>query len=156
MDREDIEKELERATDYLAEASAAQAWSTPGDMDVIRWGGDLGEDIWMVATFGDHTAVNGDLIGEDESARPPTGFIDTGVGGRIPTTEEEVWVDHIIDLVVLDNKGRVAREEVERVADEVFEKGDVTYTSVGGDAETWSRLTGEEADAADKEFWGRK
>lgn len=136
-------KALEDAVDYLAEASAAQTWSTPGDVDLEKYG----EDLIIVANFGDWWAVNGDLVfegGPRTRTSTPGGWNDIRIpkshaeieygGGRIPTTEE-VGIEHVIDRaadglgIPRDHRGLLA------AARDVFKgRHDVTYTSVSGDA----------------------
>ncbi len=144
MDKYDIKKALERAVDYLAEASAAQTYSTPSDSDP--------EDVIITAEFGDWIAINGDLVFEKGKPGHPGGwgdvpndqkipkdYIKTNQGGAIPVVEEEVSLDHVIDAAALAlgvPRGKsLSRAKIEAVAREMFDgRRDVTYTSVSGKA----------------------
>ncbi len=145
MDRYDITKALERAVDYLAEASAAQTYSTPSDSDP--------EDVIISAEFGDWLAINGDLVFEKGKPGHPGGwgdvpndqkipkdYIGTNQGGRIPGVEEEVSIDHVIDAAAIAlgvSRGKsLSRSKIEAVARDLFKgRRGVTYTSVSGKSE---------------------
>lgn len=99
--------EVERACDDLADASAAQTWSTPSDTDIEKHG----EDMLIIAEFGDWVACNGDVVwakggepgtgGRVGDVDIPEGFEVFPDGGAVPTTEEHVSVDHVADNIAL-------------------------------------------------------
>ncbi len=150
---EDVLSLFDKAVDYLAEASAAQAWSTPGDMDLDTHG----EELLIVANFGDWWAANGDLVWADETnpGEPgaygdvgiPSDFIVVSGGGRIPCTEEEISLDHVATRI------RLIMEELPEqyallghtdadILEILLRKNngkDLTYTSVSGDATYYAR-----------------
>jgi hypothetical protein len=128
----EIYLKLEDKIESMANASAAQAWSTPNDEQIDKHG-----EVWIKAEFGDWVAINGDLvIDEKTNMNPPEGFEKTNEGGRIPTVEEEVSLEHAIDSVAKDMK--LDFDRVERVAKKENKKNEV-YTSVSGDAEIWAK-----------------
>lgn len=127
-----IMDEMETQIERLANAQAAEAWSTPSD-DMID---KFGEDVWVRADFGDATAVNGDLIRDDETAKPPEGFDLTNEGGDIPTTEEHVELRFVRDAVA-----SALGISDDRVDDATYKqyKGQFAVTSASGDSEIWAR-----------------
>lgn len=101
-----IQSKLEETVQRLADAGAAQAWSTIGDReqeDARREGFDP-DSLVYVAEFGDALGVNGDLELEKteagvESELEKEGYVMLDRGGRIPTTEEHVSPEHVIRAV---------------------------------------------------------
>jgi hypothetical protein len=128
----EIYLKLEDKIESMANASAAQSWSTPNDEQIDKHG-----EVWIKAEFGDWVAINGDLvIDEKTNTNPPEGFEKTDEGGRIPTVEEEVSLEHAVEAVAKDMK--LDFDRVERVAKKENKKNEV-YTSVSGDAEIWAK-----------------
>lgn len=86
---ETMEALSEEILTQLANERAAETWSNKDFIPEVRDEHVLYEDIWVLAKFGDSTAVNGELI--IDAVPPPSGFIEwEGVGGRIPSEEEYV------------------------------------------------------------------
>jgi len=134
----EIYLKLEDKIESMANASAAMAWSTPDDEQAEKYG-----EVWIKAEFGDWVAINGDLvIDEKTDTNPPEGYEKTDEGGRVPTVEEEVSLEHAIDSVAKDMK--LDFDRVERVAKKENKKNEV-YTSVSGDAEIWAKPKTDEA-----------
>lgn len=137
-DMEELEGEVSQAMDRmlekLANASAAQAWSNTDD-----------HDMFVIADFDGQIAVNGDLIINRPVPDVPPGFTRTREGGRIPTTEEEVSVEHIERGVLNDPElAKYPREILEQVVNKVaaqkYGRKGVTYTSVSGDSTVYRKV----------------
>lgn len=137
---EDILRALEDKIQSMADASAAEGWSIPTDEMTNRFG----KDVWVMASFGDWVAVNGDLVFERPTPNPPKGYELTDFGGHVPTTEEEVSVESAVDAVAEEMD--VPAERVQEVADSAG-YGKFAYVSVSGDVEVWAKPVAE-ADAA--------
>jgi hypothetical protein len=90
---DDIVNEVAEAAYSMAARSAAEAWSTSED-----------PGKWIVATFGDFTAANGEVLPEDEAPLPPEGFV-MFEQGRIPAVEECVPMEHVIRAVAKKHPG---------------------------------------------------
>jgi hypothetical protein len=80
---EAAKKETDEFLRSQAKRQAAEAWSTPPE-DLP----DEYEEAWVVATFGDWTAVNGNAVSPVPPA--PRGYELTNLGGGIPVVEEYV------------------------------------------------------------------
>jgi hypothetical protein len=102
----DIRSKLEEMVQEMADQSAAQAWSTPGDQLVIdlEAEGYDPKSVVSVAEFGDAVAVNGDLETDKTSASVEAeleaqGYEVTDKGGRIPAQEDFAYAEHVIRAV---------------------------------------------------------
>jgi hypothetical protein len=125
----------------LAEAQAAQAWSTVDDMTADEY-----DDVFIVAEFGYYLAVNGDLVFKDGDPQKgfggwkdieiPKGFRETNKGGDIPGTEEEVQNDFIADWVIAHKKDFNLDGVSDKKIEEVISKNlrPYEYTSVSGES----------------------
>lgn len=128
--REEILSALEIELERQANMDAALAWSTPGDELIDRYG-----DVWVLADFDGHVAVNQELVGEDEDVpEPPEGYELSDEGGEIPTTEEAVALGAVVAEVA--RQTGAPRAEVERVAREEG-YGEMVSVSVSGEAEVY-------------------
>lgn len=137
----DLVRELNKLVEPLVEEEAnrkaAQAWSTPAE----------GEKQWVLAEFGDAIAVNGDLLGDDDTIpTAPADWEPSSQGGTVPTTEEEVSLEGIVRSLakdlglpksvlqpVEDALGRVARSA-----------SNLVYVSVSGETEIYVPPTKDE------------
>lgn len=153
--RDDIRKALDAKIDDMAESSAAGAWSTPGDQELDEYG----DSLTIVARFGNEDAVQGDVLVDREWEKRlgleplehPRLWSEVGTrgvedwleqngyeivpgGGRIPSDEQEVSVEHAI-YSVADDLG-VSEDAVQKVAD-AEKLGELAYTSVSGNATWW-------------------
>ncbi len=127
---------LEGAIQSLADSHAAEAWSTPTDEMIDQFG----DDVYVMASFGDWVAVNGDLVGPDQpTPKPPEGYELTDYGGHIPEEEEEVEVEAAVRSVA--QKMGIPQERVQKVADAEGYK-ELAYVSVSGEAEVWAKPRG--------------
>lgn len=174
--REEVESYVESAIDDLANASAAQVWSTPTDDDIAKYTDDDGEGLLIVAEFGDWMAVNGDLVwSKAHNAKPGDGGnwqdidldgyeeADPQPGGDIPCDEQEVWIDHVVRHVINDLNRELAEgarkyDRFEPMIDvmvrDVIVKRDsseekprqCTYTSVRGEATYFVKIKKEVSD----------
>lgn len=144
MSREELEEALEKlGADYdrvvsmlddaiqkLADAHAAEAWSTPDDTTKEMFG----EDVWVSACFGEVCAVNGDLV--DRLPNPPKGYKLTRQGGSIPVAEEEVTVGYAEERV--SEVTKLPIDLVQKVAEsEGYEE--LAYVSVSGESDVWAK-----------------
>ncbi len=134
---EEIGSKLEETLKNMADMQAAQAWSTPGDEEIMKHG----RDVWIVAHFGtDGVAVNGDPVLKGPAPKHPKGYELTRDGGDIPTTEEEVSLEHAIDHVAREMK--VPVERVNKVAKSLGYTDRMAYLDVSGETEVWAPAAG--------------
>jgi len=125
--KDDVLSEAESAIEFLANVHAAEAWSTPTDQDLDDFG-----EVYIIADFGGEIAVNGDYYPDYDKIPPvPRGFVFTRRGGRVPTTEEEISLEHVIDLVARE----LGLREV--VVGEILQEeyGELIYRSIDGETE---------------------
>ena len=131
VDYEDITSEIENTIEFMANVQAAMAWSTPSDEEE--------DGAIIVADFGGEIAVNGDWEGLPGVKLPEPykmdGYRLSNRGGRVPTTEEEISMDFVIEAVARELK--VNKDRVRRAARQAGYEGDYVYTSVGGETEVW-------------------
>jgi hypothetical protein len=132
---DDVRRAIEDEAQELADASAAQAWSTANDIEYYQEQDPSIEDVWVEAEFGNYLAVNGDLVLPKEPERKmPEGFVLSDFGGRIPVVEEEVQMDFVIESVAGDFG--VPVEAVKEVADYEGYK-ELHYVSCSGDSDIY-------------------
>ena len=58
---------------------------------------DFGDDVWIVSSFGDATAVNGEW--SDEHPKPPRGWKLTDKGGYDTSNEAEIELDRVVEAL---------------------------------------------------------
>jgi hypothetical protein len=116
-----------------AEVRAAESYSTPSD--------DEGNEIVIIAEFGDAVATNGDI---GEMRIPKDYVLLKGRGGRIPVVEEEVDLDIVFDVV----KGQedfkpypevLLNELLEEIRRKRYGGRRESYVSVSGYAEYYGK-----------------
>jgi hypothetical protein len=138
--RDEIQKTLEETIESMAHAHAAEAWSTPYD--------DLKEKYknpWTIAYFGEWIAINGDLVSLAALRRPPRDYELVHEGGRVPTTEEHVSLEHAIEAVAKNPElAKYPKEIVRRLLDEIvakeYKNAQEIPVSVSGEVEIWARV----------------
>jgi hypothetical protein len=134
--RDDVLRKAETVIENLANDNAASAWSTPSDDMIEEFG-----DVYVVANFGDSVAVNGEISMPGE-ARALRGWEQTDRGGRVPSTEEEVEVETVADIVArdlsYDMKRKIPKELVEDILrDEHGDRDHISWT-VSGETEVYA------------------
>lgn len=141
----DLREALEGALRARAERGAAERYSTLGDrarIDLAESGYDPDSAVG-VAQFGDAVAVNGEMtaesLGEVEQRLGASGYEEVGLGGRVPSAEEEVEVAPLVSEVA-DGEG-VAEDAVEDAAASLdwWTKKQVVPWHTSGYAGTWAR-----------------
>lgn len=122
-----------------ANRNAAESWSYSEPMQ-----DKYGEDVFVVATFGDAVAVNGEIWGGDEDPKPPRGWESVDDGGQIPTGEEaQIEKDSLAERVAFIVSNELARciptEAVVKILSDVLgDDRDYTYwNSDSGESEVW-------------------
>lgn len=147
----DIRQALEEKVDEMANASAAQTWSTVDDstVDKLTREGFDPDSIVGLADFNGALAINGELANTTEEKTFENvsrnleleGYEETDRGGKIPTTEEEVDPDSVIRAVARD--GGHDRETVAEAARGIDwwpkDRHDMIYTSVSGWGSVWAQ-----------------
>lgn len=133
-----VKKKAESVAEKMADMRAAEAWSTPWDELVEEYG-----DVYAVATFGDATAVDGEILWE-ESPRPPAGYEEAPEGGAVPSDETYVDATELVravhETLAQENAPykSLPRELIEAVVEKHFEprSGEISW-SVSGETEIW-------------------
>jgi hypothetical protein len=145
-DEDEIRRALDRSIEELANASAAGAWSTLGDVLEDRYGGDA----IMVAEFGDAVGVNGDILEfyrgrarlRTRPPRIPRGYEQAQRGGRVPSTEEEVGLDHVVRSAQRTlGAHRISEARLEDIARTLGygDRNGQIYTTVSGNTYLYAR-----------------
>lgn len=140
----DVREFVETAAEQLADERAAEAWSTPSDEIIARYG----TPVLVVATFRHAVAEDGNLtqIVEEPSDR---GYKLVS-SGHVPAVEEEIEVRHVIQRA-LQNLSRASHhglhftQEVKQHARELYGNKELIYLSVSGYVEVWTRKRGPRA-----------
>ena len=130
--RDEIGYRISKKIGQMADVNAAMTWSTPTD--------DL-EDAWVVASFGDAYAVNGDLM--DQVQNPPKGYVLSNKGGDVPVVEEHVYMEHVLRAVEKEFSVEHRPAVVKAVIADIWKKGyksaqEVSW-SVSGETEIYVR-----------------
>lgn len=141
-----IKNTLEEVVQEMADSSAAQTWSTPNDqlLDNLEDEGYDPDSVLIEAEFGDAVAQNGDLISHASGDMPGArkaipedlGLNDINKGGRIPSTEEEIDLQHAAKEIA--RRLKEDPTEVEKVLRD-NEYGDQIYWGSSGDTTVWAK-----------------
>jgi hypothetical protein len=134
----DLSSAIDRMIEKLANASAAQSWSHTEE-----------HDVYIIADFDGEIAVNGELIINRPIPPVPPGFVRTHDGGRIPTTEEEISLDHVVSGVLADPEfEKYGKEDLAEILNRVLEQKypgkNLAYTSVSGETEVYRKKDSDE------------
>ena len=128
---DDISSALESAIEELANMNAAEAWSTPPDDLVDRYG-----EVWIIAEFGGQYAVNGEsVLDGEEIPREPEGYERTREGGDVPAVEGYAYIDTVVDVVA--RKHNFREEDVRAVAEKEGYEEEIPW-GVSGNTEVWA------------------
>lgn len=142
---ETVEREAEKILDEWGNERAAEGRSYIDHEEAADML-DTDDGVFAVATFGDATAVNGELVLGEKGANPPRGWRELGdLGGHIlDGGESEHDKDHLaeslVDPVSKELKVRTDPRTLRRALDMIYDGRDreyVVWGSGAGDAEVW-------------------
>ena len=128
---------MEKLLQIAAHERLAETWSyDEPDRELF------GDDVWLKATFGDATAVNGELLSEgDEEAKPPKDYVETDRGGRIISEETELSREQFYGPAQYEVQRELGRyvplDQITKIIDKQYPK-EYIYWSGSGDSETWA------------------
>lgn len=126
---------IEEILQDQADLDLAMIWSWPESEEQ-----DFGDEVFVTATFGEHTGVNGDIVTNPEKMKPPDGWILTERGGHIPSEEAEIskepLYEYVLDAVSKELGRPVPEEMVDAIIDREYPK-DYIYWSGSGHSEVW-------------------
>lgn len=127
-----VKDEIKYQLEDIAEYQAATSWSHP---DTI-FGKTAKERDKTKAQFGDHTAIDGEVIDDRGKLRKELEdyeYADIDAGGRVPNTEQEIGADTVVDAVMEHIGVDVSREDVYDIMEEEYgvDNGYI-YFSVSG------------------------
>jgi len=133
---EDLEQEVERVADEILDDQAAMdqamVWSYPDS-----YVEDFGNEVFITATFGDWTAVNGDIRADID---PPRGYKKTDRGGSIPTADAEIERDSLYDPVHREVEKVIGRPIPEKlvkgIINELYPERYI-YWGTSGESTVW-------------------
>lgn len=136
--QEEVVPLAEKIMTQEADRRAAETWSTVHD-DLQE---AYGDDVWVMASFGDQTAVNGDLVGGPR--KPPRGWVrPENHGGRIyDGGEEEVEMEWLAEVISEQLGNKLLRPVypgtvLEILVREYGDKHYIVWSSSSGDSEVW-------------------
>lgn len=147
---EDLEDEVEKASETLiedwADRDQAITWSYPESYQE-----DFGPEVFITATFGDWTAVNGEIR---HDIHPPRGYVLTDRGGRIPVSEAEIQKEDLYDLIHQAVQKAIARpipmKKIKAIVDKLHPKRYI-YSGGSGESEVWVSKKAMKAHEEEKE-----
>ena len=138
--REEVHEAAERLSlpllEYEADYRLAEDYSLP---DLYQEDFPI-DQIWVTATFGDFTAVNGEILAEAEPARHPRGWVKTDRGGYVPS--EYTYIDKEGMLPALHREVEKALGRpveiglLTQVVDEIYPNQEIEWSG-SGKIEVW-------------------
>jgi hypothetical protein len=132
-----IEKASEKALDPYAEYNSAQTYSEIEWQEVSE---RLGDEVFVIAKFGDSLVVNGEIVGSRKKAKPPKGWKKLKEG-RYEGMEAEVDVESLVhevaDLASKELGVRIHEKTAERLLRQLYPSGYAYWNSGYGDVEIW-------------------
>lgn len=127
---------LEKFIQEAAHESLADLWSYD---EPFRE--DFGDDVWVMATFGDATSTNGERLSDDEEPKAPDGYVKTDRGGHIYSEETELDREQFYGptqhLVELELGRPIPLEQIVKIINKEYPKQWI-YWSGSGDSEVWA------------------
>lgn len=133
-----VEKATEPILNEMANRSVAESSSTVHE----GYTDDFGEDVWIKAEYGDVVAINGDIIGERQSTRPPRGWVDSERGGYDPSGDDTVHeVEYVAEQVAREIEQETGEKPDQKTVEAIlrekysYNKDYINWTSSGG--RTW-------------------
>jgi hypothetical protein len=130
-----VRTEAETLFEVEANGRAAEAWSNVTD----ELSDDYAGEVWVMATFGDAVAVNGEI--ERRRVTPPRGWVETDRGGWLSGEEGEIekeWLADPISRVLSEKlKTKIDPWLVGRIVDQLWPKRWIYWNSACGDTEVW-------------------
>lgn len=139
-----LEEVREQAEKFLNEYANERAAEAHSYIDNERAREKYGEEVFVVARFGDATAVDGEQVFSARHAKPPRNYEITDMGGRVPEgSEEEADIDLIVEVITPRLSEILKYDVPEDVVEETLEllygeRDYVSWTSDSGHVEVFA------------------
>lgn len=138
---EEVREQAEKFLNEYANERAAEAYSY---IDNERAREKYGEEVFVVARFGDAVAVDGEQVFDTRHAKPPRNYELTDVGGRVPEGSEEATDIELIVESITPALSEILKYDVpEDVVEESLEllygtRNYISWTSDSGSVEVFA------------------